>query len=57
MKNIKRILAIFCLVILLIPTVIFATSSYSNDNIMAFDETVAVNGTANGLIMLCGKHN
>ncbi len=55
MKNIKKVLAIFCLVILLIPTVIFATGSYSNDNIMAFDETVAVNGTANGLIMLCGN--
>lgn len=55
MKNIKRVLAIFCLVILLIPTVIFATGSYSNDNIMVIDETVAVNGTANGLIMLCGN--
>lgn len=55
MKNIKRVLAIFCLVILLIPTVIFATGSYSSDNIMVIDETVAVNGTANGLIMLCGN--
>lgn len=55
MKNVKRILALFCMVLLLVPTVIFATSSYSSDNIMAIDETVSVNGTANGLIMLCGN--
>lgn len=50
----KKFLAVLCLVLLLVPTVIFATESY-NDNIMAIDETVVVNGTANGLIMLCGN--
>lgn len=54
MKSMKKFLAILCLVLLLVPTVIFATESY-NDNIMAIDETVVANGTANGLIMLCGS--
>ena len=53
MKSMKKFLAVLCLVLLLVPTVIFATESY-NDNIMAIDETVVANGTANGLIMLCG---
>ena len=54
MKSMKKFLAVLCLVLLLVPTVIFATESY-NDNIMAIDETVVANGTANGLIMLCGS--
>ena len=54
MKSMKKFLAVLCLVLLLVPTVIFATESY-NDNIMVIDETVVANGTANGLIMLCGS--
>lgn len=54
MKSMKKFLAVLCLALLLVPTVIFATESY-NDNIMVIDETVVVNGTANGLIMLCGS--
>ena len=54
MKSMKKFLAVLCLALLLVPTVIFAAESY-NDNIMAIDETVVVNGTANGLIMLCGR--
>lgn len=54
MKSMKKFLAVLCLVLLLVPTVIFAAESY-NDNIMVIDETVVANGTANGLIMLCGS--
>lgn len=54
MKSMKKFLAVLCLALLLVPTVIFATESY-NDNIMVIDETVVANGTANGLIMLCGS--